>query len=320
VNTTQRKQIQRLLTWIHAFALTLVFFTSVMLFGFHDAVLSHRLLHGVQLVLLVYLVLEKVYRATLAQSVADYWRGNRVEMTLLVILILVLLMQALLLDEHQKDTFWNTLGCALVLQMIVELCRVTVRFVSMGKNPTAILISSFVVLILVGTGLLSLPRATTGDRLSFVDALFTATSATCVTGLVVKDTGSDFGIMGQAVILGLIQLGGLGIVVFGAVFSMLLGQAFTLRESVAMQDVLSARTLNRIGKMIGFIFAATLMIEAIGMLGLVSMWDDVPGWQGGAGRTWFYSLFHSVSAFCNAGFGLCQDNLAGYRSGWTLEG
>jgi len=190
VNTTQQKQIQTLLTWVHAFALRLVFVTSVILFGFHEAVLSHRLLHALQLGLLVYLVLEKIYRATLAQSLADYWRDNRVEMTLALSLVGVLLGQALVLDAHQKDMLWNTLAFALVLQAIVELCRVTVRFVSLGKNPTAILIASFVVLILVGTGLLSLPRAAAGDRLTFVDALFTATSATCVTGLVVKDTGA----------------------------------------------------------------------------------------------------------------------------------
>ena len=138
------------------------------------------------------------------------------------------------------------------------------------------LIASFVVLIVTGAGLLMLPRASTNEPLGFVDALFTATSATCVTGLVVKDTGQDFTFMGQVVILVLIQLGGLGIVVSGAVFALLLGQAFSIRESVAMQDLLSARTLSRIGNMIVFIFVFTLAIEVLGAVFMFPMWGRCP--------------------------------------------
>jgi trk system potassium uptake protein TrkH len=96
--------------------------------------------------------------------------------------------------------------------------------------------------------MLMLPKSYNTDQMTFVDALFTATSATCVTGLIVKDTGADFTLMGQIVILTLIQLGGLGIVIFGAVLALLLGQALSVRESVAMQDLLSAQTLGRISK------------------------------------------------------------------------
>jgi len=158
-----------------------------------------------------------------------------------------------------------------------------------------------------------LPRASTGENLSFVDALFTATSATCVTGLIVKDTGRDFSLMGQVVILTLIQLGGLGIVVFGVVFALLLGQALSLRESVAMQDLLSARTLSRIGNMIAFIFVGTVLIEAVGSVSLFGMWDDVPDRVANVHEQWFYSIFHSISAFCNAGFSLFSDSFVSYN-------
>jgi trk system potassium uptake protein TrkH len=156
-----------------------------------------------------------------------------------------------------------------------------------------------------------LPRASTGENLGFVDALFTATSATCVTGLIVKDTGRDFSLMGQLVILALIQLGGLGIVVFGAVFALLLGQALSLRGEVAMQDLLSARTLGRIGNMIAFIFFGTILIEAVGTVSLFGMWDDVSGRV--IDQPWFYSIFHSISAFCNAGFSLFSDSFVSYN-------
>jgi trk system potassium uptake protein TrkH len=163
-----------------------------------------------------------------------------------------------------------------------------------------------------------LPKASTGESLSFVDALFTATSATCVTGLIVKDTGQDFTTMGQVVILTLIQLGGLGIVVFGAVFALMLGQAFSLRESVAMQDLLSARTLSQIGKMITFIFIGTVLIEAFGALSLFGMWKDTSGTIADIHQQWFYSVFHSVSAFCNAGFSLFGKSFIEYSRSWQV--
>jgi trk system potassium uptake protein TrkH len=124
--------------------------------------------------------------------------------------------------------------------------------------------------------------------------------------------------MGQLIILSLIQLGGLGIVVFGAVFSLLLGQALSLRESVAMQDLLSAQTLGRIGKMIAFIFVGTLAIETIGAVSMYGMWDNVPGWDSNGHDQWFCSIFHSISAFCNAGFSLFGDSLIGYNKSWGV--
>jgi len=183
-----------------------------------------------------------------------------------------------------------------------------------GRNPTQTLIASFLVLIFSGAGLLMLPAASAEGKesLSFVDALFTATSGTCVTGLIVKNTGQDFSMMGQMVILVLIQLGGLGIVVFGAVFALLLGQAFSLRESVAMQDLLSTRTLSRIGNMIAFIFVSTILIESIGAVSLLGMWD------GDVQNKWFCSIFHAISAFCNAGFSLFSDSFINYNQCWQV--
>jgi len=165
-----------------------------------------------------------------------------------------------------------------------------------------------------------LPKATAASKenISFVDALFTATSATCVTGLIVKDTGQDFSLMGQVVILSLIQLGGLGIVVFGAVFALLLGQALSLRESVAMQDLVSARTVSRISNMIVFIFFGTILIEAAGAISLFRMWDDVPGRVANVQQQWFCSIFHSISSFCNAGFSLFNDSFVGYNRSWGV--
>jgi trk system potassium uptake protein len=296
-------------------AAVLVVGTFLALFGFDEALISARILYGIQITLLFYFVIEKILRSFNAQSRWIYWRQNWFEVVLFALLAGITIgQQGLLHGAEGKTVFHAALGGYLLLQVVTKVCRSTVHLASLGRNPTRTLIASFLVLIVVGAGALCLPRATTGTRLGFVDALFTATSATCVTGLVVLDTGQDFSLMGQVVILGLIQLGGLGIVIFGAVLSLLLGQAFTLRESAAMQDLLSAQTLSRISHIIAFIFIATLLIEALGTLGLYCMWDNHPDFQGGTHHTWFYSLFHAVSAFCNAGFALFGDSLARYRS------
>ena len=158
-----------------------------------------------------------------------------------------------------------------------------------------------------------LPRSHNLESMDLVDALFTATSATCVTGLIVKDTGNDFTLMGQTVILTLIQLGGFGIVIFGAVLALLLRQALSVRESVAMQDLLSAQTVGRISNIIGFIFVTTICVESIGAVCMFDMWDNIPGAVQNVREQWFCSIFHSISAFCNAGFSLFNDSLISYN-------
>jgi len=181
---------------------------------------------------------------------------------------------------------------------------------SLVSYPARITFYAYCGMILFGTALLLLPIARVADRppISPVDALFTATSACCVTGLVVRSTVHDFSVFGQGVILLLMQLGGLGIVVFGSIFALLFGKAFSVQETVAMQDLLSSDTSHKISKMVAFILTATIIIEAIGALGLWQLWDGIFG-----SRRLFYSVFHSVSAFCNAGFALFPDSFIGFK-------
>ena len=312
-------QLERVLIGTNVIAAIGVVASFVSLFGFYEPLLPTYILYTVQAVLFGYFVIEKSIRAVNAESKLAFLRMHWFEIPLLLALLVVVFTKDGAFNGTSEQTLRHVaIGIYLILQVVTKVCRTAVHLASLGTNPTRILILSFLVLIVVGAGTLCLPRATNGERLHLVDALFTATSATCVTGLVVKDTGTDFSLMGQAVILGLIQLGGLGIVVFGAVFSLLLGQAFSVRESAAMRDLVNARTLNRIGNMIGFIFIATLIIEVIGMISLYSLWDNRPGWIGTSREQWFYSLFHSISAFCNAGFGLFGNSLRGYRLDWQV--
>ena len=314
--TYKNKRLEKVLIGVNVFTAAVVTASYVCLFGFHKPLLRVEILYAVQVGLLAVFIAEKIIRLFNAASKAEFFRANWFEIPLLIALAIAVFTAGRWFAPAKAEAATVrhfAVGIYLVLQVVTKLCRTSVNLAASGKNPMRALIASFLVLIVSGAGLLMLPRASAGENVSFVDALFTATSATCVTGLIVKDTGGDFSLMGQLIILSLIQLGGLGIVVFGAVFALLLGQALSLRESVAMQDLLSARTLSRIGNMIAFIFVGTLLIEAVGAVSVFRMWDDVPGRVANVQQQWFFSVFHSISAFCNAGFSLFDDSLRSYN-------
>lgn len=310
----KNKTLERSVVGVNFLAMAVVIATFVLLYGFKGPVLPATLLHTVQAVMVFYFLAEKFVRFFNAESKLEFLKVNWFEIPLMVgLLVIAVGAGRWFAVEHRANVILTAVSGYLILQVISKVCLGMVLLASSGRNPTIILIILFIILICVGAGLLMLPRAHTLKHMSVTDAFFTATSATCVTGLVVVDTGRDFTQMGQIIILSLIQLGGLGIVIFGAVLALLLGQALSVRESLAMQDILNAQTLVRISVMIGFIFLGTLVIEGIGAISLYPMWDDVPGAVSGSQR-WFYSIFHSISAFCNAGFSLFTNSLVDYDS------
>ena len=173
------------------------------------------------------------------------------------------------------------------------------------KNKTfsssQIIILGFLAVILIGTFLLMLPFSTKGQGCaSFMDSLFTATSAVCVTGLVVHDTATYWSQFGQAVILIMIQIGGMGVVTVAVAIAILSGRKIGLMQRSTMQEALAAPKMGGIVRLTGFILKATIAIEMIGAVLLSFVF--VP--QFGPEKGVWYSLFHSVSAFCNAGFDL----------------
>ena len=155
------------------------------------------------------------------------------------------------------------------------------------------------VFILLGTGLLMLPRATY-HGISFMDALFTATSATCVTGLVTVDVPSTFTLEGQILIILLIQIGGLGVMTLTSFFAMFFMGNTSLYNQLMVGDMISSNSLNSLLSTLLYILGFTLAIEGVGM---VVIWLSVHGTLGMTlQEELFFSAFHSVSAFCNAGF------------------
>ena len=160
------------------------------------------------------------------------------------------------------------------------------------------IILGFAGVILLGALLLMLPISTTdGNVTPFNETLFTATSAVCVTGLVVQDTGSYWSTFGQTVILALIQIGGLGVVTVAASFALLSGRKISLMQRSTMQDAISAPKVGGIVRLTRFILRGTFLIELLGALAMLPVFCRDYGWRG----IWM-AVFHSVSAFCNAGF------------------
>ena len=167
-----------------------------------------------------------------------------------------------------------------------------------------IIILGFAGVILLGALLLMLPISATARCVTpFHEALFTATSAVCVTGLVVQDTGSYWSVFGQAVILTLIQIGGLGVVTVAASFALLSGRRISLMQRSTMQDAISAPKVGGIVRLTRFILRGTFLIELIGALAMLPVFCRDYGWRG----IWM-AVFHSISAFCNAGFDILGTN------------
>ncbi|MBN1843348.1 MAG: ATPase [Deltaproteobacteria bacterium] len=182
-------------------------------------------------------------------------------------------------------------------------------------HPATLLLLSYLVAIGLGTCLLLMPQATVSGSISFIDALFTATSALCVTGLVVADTGTYFSLFGQGIILVLIQLGGLGIMTFSVFFFLSIGKKVAFRQRMVMQETFAHMPREDIYRLVSAIFSFTAVAELVGALLLFIHWTgEYPLSQAA-----YMAIFHSVSAFCNAGFALFSNSFMDYRGALLLN-
>ncbi|HOP06250.1 MAG TPA: TrkH family potassium uptake protein [candidate division Zixibacteria bacterium] len=183
-------------------------------------------------------------------------------------------------------------------------------------HPAALLGLSFLAAIAAGAVLLALPIATRTGSIGFVDALFTATSAVCVTGLIVVDTGSYFTTFGQVVILILIQVGGLGVMTISVALFNLIGRDISFKNRMLMQDLLSHKPRQDIYGLVWTVILFSLLSELVGAALLFPGFiADYP-----VGEAIYQSVFHSVSAFCNAGFSLFSDSLVRYNDSLLITG
>lgn len=199
----------------------------------------------------------------------------------------------------------------------------TIRIFHLQKKitTTQVIVFGFAAVILIGTLLLMLPAASSADEpVSFIDAAFTSTTSVCVTGLVVHDTGTYWSGFGQAVILGLVQIGGMGVITVAVGFVMLSGRKIGLMQRTTMKEAVAAPKISGIVRLTGFIVKTTLVIELLGALALMPVFCRDFGVLKGI----WMSVFHSISAFCNAGIDLMGirepfSSLTGYISSVTVN-
>ncbi|WP_416198162.1 MAG: Trk system potassium uptake protein TrkH [Sporanaerobacter sp.] len=180
------------------------------------------------------------------------------------------------------------------------------RLVKLELNPPRVLAMGFGGLILIGAILLNLPVASkTGESIGFLNALFTSASAVCVTGLVVVNTAEFWSLFGQVVIIILIQMGGLGFMTMATLVALILGKKITLKERLIIKEQLNQETMSGLVKLTKYVILATFLIEGIGAILLSTRFIPVYGLDKGI---WF-SIFHSISAFCNAGFDIIGNSM-----------
>ncbi|HAF30705.1 MAG TPA: ATPase [Bacteroidales bacterium] len=189
-----------------------------------------------------------------------------------------------------------------VTLILTELNKLLGVINSLNIPPALLFVLSFLLIIIIGSGLLMLPKAHI-HPISFLDALFTSTSAVCVTGLIVVDTATAFTTLGKIIIISLIQIGGLGIMTFTGFFSYMFTGSASFRERMLLRDILSSENLGNLFKILSKILLITFLTELIGALIIyVNL-------SGNFESKFFFSIFHSISAFCNAGFSTMSEGL-----------
>jgi trk system potassium uptake protein len=209
-------------------------------------------------------------------------------------------------DYHELSRLLLVMGLLFVL--LFEFVKVGTGLSRYQLKPSTTFIGSFILLIFLGTGLLMLPAATTQPgSMPLIKALFTAVSASCVTGLIVVDTATYFTIKGQVVIMILMQLGGLSIVSFASFFAIFLKKSSGLKHQSMMKDVLSSESLLTAKDLLKQIITITIIIELLSFFLIFFTWGNIE--FNSIWKKIFFSAFHAISAFCNAGFSLFSNGL-----------
>jgi len=197
-----------------------------------------------------------------------------------------------------------------IILFFLEISRLKLDLVTKLLNPAQLFIISFALIIFFGAMLLMMPLATTSP-ITFVDALFTSTSAVCVTGLAVVDTATRFTHLGQLIVLSLIQIGGIGVMTITSFFGIFFKETSSFREQLLLRDYLSEDSINGVLKTLLKVVLITFIIEFAGAL---FIYFSLPYEAlGPGGENFRFAVFHSISAFCNAGFSNLTDNLFDIR-------
>ena len=302
------------------FSLAVVFnVITVLHIGWDDPIFHSRLAHWVQFSVFAAYVVSLVWterRELFKPSFGGFFFAAIQPRRLIVLTAIVLCW------------WWPALAIAGALLLLLHLWSLYVWLLQRNVNPSVVFVGSFVALITIGTVALKLPASTPPDHpISWVDAAFTSTSAACVTGLIVRDTPHEFTRFGQFVIMGLFQLGGLGVILFGSMVALLLGSSISLKAVHAMTDSAQhgAASVSSVRRLVIFAAGVVFGLEALGAAALYFGWPPASQWaHAPAGLDVpidraFNAAFFSISAFCNAGFATTSDSLESIQLHWTTH-
>ena len=305
INNTFPIYLRKFSFWLSLFAIGIVIFDldfahSESAREFLDYFYSAVLVFGILSILFRYFIVQQRFR--LEVRVFD-------TLLFLLFLLLALAQSDPLLENFTLLQFFNRMGwvfLAVLLFFIREASAMKMDFKREYLNPAQVFIGSFLLIILMGTLLLMLPNATY-EGISALDALFTSTSAVCVTGLIVVDTGTYFTNFGQTIILVLIQLGGLGIMTFASYFSYFFRGKASYENQLTLKDITNSEKIGEVFSVLKKIILVTFAIEFIGAVLIFFSIDQeiissVP-------ERMFFAVFHTVSGFCNAGFSTLEHSL-----------
>ncbi len=293
-------------------------------YGFYVSSKILAWLHYLDYFIITVFILELLIKIFFQGKDPRFWRLHAVQIFLIFLFGLEFLFLKQAIHFSPVVTFLhavNVVSLAKIYIILVQIYLILLLIIRslQGRHaipffkikPEYLLIISYVTIIVIGALLLMLPRsqAHTGG-VCFLDSLFTATSAVCVTGLITVDTATVWSPIGKFFILILLQIGGLGIMTYTAAFSLLLGKGLSMKETLMMQDMLSVEFLGKIGRFLITIIVITFLTEFLGTIFLFIFWHN----ELGAIKALWFSIFHSVSAFCNAGFSLFSNNLMECRT------
>ncbi|MDX5321191.1 MAG: ATPase [Bacteroidota bacterium] len=313
--------IQRLMGWVVAISSIVTIASLIYYHGYPHTPEEQKVLLDINRAFFAVFILNYLVRLFFTLERIAYIRSTWVELSMLVLVILNFISYqvfkfpaiARLFEamgwEGFEPYYVFFIQLYLLLLIVMEVVKSVQLLGKLKLRPTTIFLMSFLLLIGGGTFLLQLPALSDGSQqLRWIDALFTATSASCVTGLIVVDTATFFNTKGQLIILLLFQIGGLGIISFATFFATFMKKGMGLKQQSMLKELFDNESLLGTVSLLRKVVFYTVTIEVISTLLIYSFWGDYPFRS--EGQKVFYSVFHAISAFCNAGFSLFTNGLA----------
>jgi Trk-type K+ transport system membrane component len=295
-------------------------FAFILHFGFSQTILVQQIIDGFYFIVIALCLLStfaRYYeRPQLLKRKVAFFDFISIAYTLYIFYMYLFVGDAFKTDLLLENPFWVAL--AVILSFIREFSELKLNLNRTYLNPAQLFILSFITIILIGATLLLLPKATY-QGISFIDALFTSTSAVCVTGLIVVDTATYFTLFGQSIIMCLIQVGGLGILTFASYFSYFFKGGSTYENQLTLSEMTNSQKIGDVFNTLKNIIVITATVELTAALLIFISIDN--SLIHNFGDKVFFSLFHAISAFCNAGFSTLTNSIyeTGFRFNYTLQ-